>query len=650
MFKSPSKNLRIYILCGLLITLVVQPMAFAQASKLVWWTIIWEPLQENLIGDSGLKSIGVYLPPGYEASNKRYPVIYVLHGFGGVPGDMARKVQPEMDRMVQNSQIQEMIAVFVNGSNKFGGSQYLSSPTIGDYETYVVRDLVTFIDDKYRTIPHPNSRGITGFSMGAYGSMHLALKYPDVFSVTVPQAGTYDFSKDWIQVAAEWGAFLLAVAEPFVSEETIWEEFAELPLAGRNAIAYLAAVASNPDRPPFYLDLPVELVLILPPKWNRVEEVWDRIVENDVIHELDRYLARPGRLNAVKLVHGEADKTALPGQAESLDQAMTAHGLIHEYEVHSGGHTFIAEKALQFLSDHLATATPDSWDVNNDGLVNILDLVSVASRFGERIITPPLENPDVNGDGTVNIFDLVLVGSHFGENIRSLMAPANPVMSTPAKIKFEHPRRLGDRMFLDVVLDTTIPLLGYQLQIQTDGLLKVETDAAEPGVFRLGAPSPSGTLIAAKLEAKQPWIGRVHLATLVLEAIPNTVVALEQARLVSADGRLIAVNVEPFFVDNLLPKETGLLPNYPNPFNPETWLPFQLRKGANVRITIYDTLGREIRQFDLGHQPASYYQTRERAVYWDGRNHVGERVASGTYFYRLEADDFVSVRRMVVLK
>jgi hypothetical protein len=205
-------------------------------------------------------------------------------------------------------------------------------------------------------------------------------------------------------------------------------------------------------------------------------------------------------------------------------------------------------------------------------------------------------------------------------------------------------------VFLDVVLDTTIPLLGYQLQIQTAGLLKIEADTAEPGVFRLGAASPSGALIAAKLEAEQPWLGRVHLATLVLEAIPNTVVALEQAHLVSEDGRLIAVDVEPLFVDNLFPKETGLLPNYPNPFNPETWLPFQLRKGVNVRITIYDTLGREIRQFDLGHQPAGYYQTRERAVYWDGRNHVGERVASGTYFYRLEADDFVSVRRMVVLK
>ena len=103
-------------------------------------------------------------------------------------------------------------------------------------------------------------------------------------------------------------------------------------------------------------------------------------------------------------------------------------------------------------------------------------------------------------------------------------------------------------------------------------------------------------------------------------------------------------------MDTPLPQQTQLLPNYPNPFNPETWLPFQLHKDAHVRITIYDASGREIRRFDLGALAPGYYRTRERAVYWDGRNDMGERVASGTYFYRMAADDFARVRRMVVLK
>ena len=98
------------------------------------------------------------------------------------------------------------------------------------------------------------------------------------------------------------------------------------------------------------------------------------------------------------------------------------------------------------------------------------------------------------------------------------------------------------------------------------------------------------------------------------------------------------------------PEETVLLANYPNPFNPETWLPYHLADASNVRITIYDTRGVVVRRLDLGHQREGYYTSRSRAAYWDGRNHVGERVASGIYFYELAADDISRLRKMVILK
>ena len=98
------------------------------------------------------------------------------------------------------------------------------------------------------------------------------------------------------------------------------------------------------------------------------------------------------------------------------------------------------------------------------------------------------------------------------------------------------------------------------------------------------------------------------------------------------------------------PEETMLLANYPNPFNPETWLPYHLADASDVRITIYDTRGVVVRRLDLGHQREGYYTSRSRAAYWDGRNHVGERVASGVYFYQLEADDVSRLRKMVILK
>ena len=99
-----------------------------------------------------------------------------------------------------------------------------------------------------------------------------------------------------------------------------------------------------------------------------------------------------------------------------------------------------------------------------------------------------------------------------------------------------------------------------------------------------------------------------------------------------------------------LPDDTQLLPNYPNPFNPETWIPYQLANASDVHITIYDTKGMLIHTLALGHQSAGYYTGRSRAVYWDGRNSLGESVASGVYFYRLQTDESSLMRKMVILK
>ena len=100
----------------------------------------------------------------------------------------------------------------------------------------------------------------------------------------------------------------------------------------------------------------------------------------------------------------------------------------------------------------------------------------------------------------------------------------------------------------------------------------------------------------------------------------------------------------------LQPNQTLLLANYPNPFNPETWIPYQLARGSDVRITIYDTRGAIVRRLALGYCAEGYYRARGRAAHWEGRNEVGERVASGIYFYQLETDDTSLLRKMVILK
>ena len=100
----------------------------------------------------------------------------------------------------------------------------------------------------------------------------------------------------------------------------------------------------------------------------------------------------------------------------------------------------------------------------------------------------------------------------------------------------------------------------------------------------------------------------------------------------------------------VLPMETALLGNYPNPFNPETWIPYHLATDADVTLTIYDAKGGLVRQLDLGSQPAGYYTNRRRAAYWDGRNESGESVASGVYFYQFRAGAYSATKRMVIVK
>ena len=128
---------------------------------------------------------------------------------------------------------------------------------------------------------------------------------------------------------------------------------------------------------------------------------------------------------------------------------------------------------------------------------------------------------------------------------------------------------------------------------------------------------------------------------------------IAQARL--ADDGSIAFrqgiqNLQNLLASLIIPQETALLANYPNPFNPETWLPYQLAVPAEVALTIYDMNGGAVRRLEMGHQAAGMYQNRNRALYWDGRNGRGESVASGLYFYTLKAGEFTATRKMLIRK
>ena len=210
-----------------------------------------------------------------------------------------------------------------------------------------------------------------------------------------------------------------------------------------------------------------------------------------------------------------------------------------------------------------------------------------------RFDPPSHAKGDVNRDGVVNIQDLVLAA-----------------------------RRLGQRGQNDA-------------DMNGDGVVNIQDLVLVAGAFgNTGAapafhPQTLTTLTAADV---QGWLTEAEQMVLTTPAHLRGIAVLEQ--LLSA----------------LTPKETVLLPNYPNPFNPETWIPYQLAEPAEVTLSIYATNGQTVRTLAFGHQAAGFYESRYRAAYWDGRNAQGEPVASGVYFYHLSAGDYSATRRMVIVK
>ena len=220
---------------------------------------------------------------------------------------------------------------------------------------------------------------------------------------------------------------------------------------------------------------------------------------------------------------------------------------------------------------------------------------------GMRDLTITVESQptwDVNADGQVSILDLILIARDFGK-------PATRNSRT------------------DVNRDGVISILDLILVARHMGELTV---SASPSLL---AMQDIEELNPAVIQA---WIERAKIED-------NGSLVFRQG--IAYLQSLLAL---------LIPEETALLPNYPNPFNPETWIPYQLSEPADVTLRIYAVNGVLVRTLVLGQTPAGIYQSRSRAAYWDGRNSVGESVASGIYFYTLTAGNFTATRKLLILK
>lgn len=310
-------------------------------------TLTSAALAGNLLGDPTERGFTVMLPSDYADSDKRYPVVYVLHGYTGHEFSISSDFRAAQTAALKKGAVQEMIFVFPNAHNQLGGSMYLSSPTIGDYETYLAQELVAYIDANYRTIPDRDSRGIVGCSMGADGALHLAFKYPDVYSVAAPYSGLYDWTRDpWLALGAE----------EFTAEPTSFDEFFRLPITVRGEIATAAAVAPNGAKPPFFLDMPY---VVVDDHVELASGFVDKLAAASPMQDAKHYLQQPLRLRGILLLHGENDNEVPVALAQGFSAYLTELGIEHEYLQSKGSHCAMSLKPLlQFMSDHLVFAEP----------------------------------------------------------------------------------------------------------------------------------------------------------------------------------------------------------------------------------------------------------------------------------------------------
>ena len=206
---------------------------------------------------------------------------------------------------------------------------------------------------------------------------------------------------------------------------------------------------------------------------------------------------------------------------------------------------------------------------------------------------------DVNRDGEVNIFDLILVAQDIGKT-------------------------RGTNLRTDVNGDGTRNI--QDLVLVASHLGELSGPAAPPLLSQILTQNRISPTVL------QTWIAQAQIENDGSYTFQKGIANLQ---------KLLTV---------LAPEETALLPNYPNPFNPETWIPYQLAEPADVTLTIHAVSGVLVRRLALGYQAAGIYQTRNRAAYWDGKNEIGEAVASGVYFYTLTAGDFNATRKMLIMK
>lgn len=308
---------------------------------------------ENELGEDPTRRVTIYLPPGYRETTHRYPVLYFLHGFSACDSSQIADLNILLDKAIALGQIKPVIVVIPNHHTKYRGSFYINSPLGGRWADFTAIDLVSHIDNNYRTIPDRNSRGITGHSMGGKGAIRLGMLFPDVFSTV------YGLSPGFFPGLDAWDVFnpdIRSVFEIKSREDLITDPANFLA----NIIVAAGRVFSpNPDNPPFYVDLPFTLngdsLVVNQP----VMDLW---LLNSTVEKVDQYSDNLKELTALKLDWGRNDEFVnIPGESLMFSKKLENLGIPHYAEEYLGDHSNkvytddgrVIERMLPFFDRYL---------------------------------------------------------------------------------------------------------------------------------------------------------------------------------------------------------------------------------------------------------------------------------------------------------
>lgn len=278
-------------------------------------------LEGNLEGNAVDREALVFLPPSYQREHaRRYPVVYALHGFWVGAAQWSQEIHaPQTIEGAFALGAKEMIVVLPDSKTLHNGSMYSSSVTTGDFERFIARDVVAYIDAHYRTLAARESRGLVGHSMGGYGATRIGMKYPDVFG------SLYIMSPCCLSAR---GAPPKEALENLAKIERR-EDLENQHFMVRATLAAAAAWSPNPHKPPFFLDLPVE--------GETQSEVLAKWAANAPLAFVDQYIGNLERYRAIALDVGDQD--GLRVDTAKLHQRLNDYGIANTFEEYSGDHT-----------------------------------------------------------------------------------------------------------------------------------------------------------------------------------------------------------------------------------------------------------------------------------------------------------------------